>query len=200
MSADFTQLLPIYYKRLFPHQLMFEWLSKDEKQPNGYFSFREFSFTLQDDIYIRYLSFETAAEMEKEICRRNPHKIDIGAYYTMKPKNHKMAPPGGFRALEKELVFDIDMTDYDDVRYCCNEANICLKCWRLMTIAIKFVDECLRNDFGFHHLLWVYSGRRGIHCWVCDNDVRKFDQSVRSAICDYLSIPKLVDRTGLVCF
>ena len=46
------------------------------------------------------------------------------------------------------------MTDYDDVRYCCNEANICLKCWRLMTIAIKFVDECLRNDSGFHHL-WV---------------------------------------------
>ena len=50
--------------------------------PKTYFTNREFSFTLKDDIYIRYQSFGDQQEMEKEIQKRCPYKIDIGAVFT----------------------------------------------------------------------------------------------------------------------
>ena len=46
-----------------------------------------------------------------------------------------------FMPVERELVFDIDLTDYDDVRTCGKGAHICNKCWPLMAVAIKVLEN-----------------------------------------------------------
>ncbi|NXE02199.1 PRI1 primase, partial [Chaetorhynchus papuensis] len=157
----------------------------------NYFQLREFSFTLRDDVYLRFQSFGSPQELERELQKINPYKIDIGAVYSHRPNQHNTVHLGAFQPQEKELVFDIDMTDYDDVRTCCSSADICSKCWTLMTIAVRVIDRALVEDLGVRHRLWVYSGRRGVHCWVCDDAVRKWSPALRAAAVEYLSLVKV---------
>ena len=125
-QAFSAELLSLYYSRLFPYDEMYRWLSYGnnltDKSATGttvgnpeYFYHREISFTLEDDIYIRYLNFRNASEFRKEITKKQPHKIDIGAVYSHPPSMHTMYTGNMFKPLERELVFDIDLTDYDDV-------------------------------------------------------------------------------------
>ena len=49
-----------------------------------------------------------------------------------------------FAPMERELVFDIDLTDYDDVRTCGKEGHICNACWPLMAVAVEVHTVLLR--------------------------------------------------------
>ncbi|KAI7890728.1 uncharacterized protein EV154DRAFT_510808 [Mucor mucedo] len=182
-------LYRMFYRSFFPYKTYFHWLNYDIT-PARSFTHREFSFTLANDIYLRFKSFPNGDALKKEIERLQPAKIDIGAVYSIKPADKKTVSEKAFKPLEKEFVLDIDMTDYDDVRTCCQGGDICLLCWEFMTIAIKIIDASLRDDFGFEHIMWVYSGRRGVHCWVCDEKARKLDNENRKAIISFLSIIK----------
>lgn len=80
------------------------------------------------------------------------------------------------------------------MRKCCQKTAVCYKCFSFMTVAVKVLDDLLRTDFGFKHLLWVFSGRRGIHCWVCDPVARAMTNVQRASVADYLSIAQGKDE------
>jgi DNA primase small subunit len=212
------ELLHQYYSRLFPFDLLCSWLSYSPSN-NGsassnnnnnnnksllpttttpassslLFSRREFSMTIEpspgDEIYIRYQSFANQKELTDAILKRRPVKIDLGAIFSHPPKDHKSVPKSAFGPVQRELVFDIDLTDYDSVRACgCAGAAICHKCWEFMKMAVSVLDEGLRDDFGFRHVAWFYSGRRGVHCWVCDENARELTDAGRSAVASYFEV------------
>lgn len=147
----------------------------------------------------------------------------------MQPSEHKRLRD--FAAKERELVFDIDLTDYDDVRTCCQSpsppppslppsllpprgcgwcpgAGACatsagssssqpFRSWTgLCGVRLHIPNpsppvelvEVFAEDFGFKHILFVYSGRRGVHAWVCDATARKLANDGRSAVAEYLQI------------
>jgi DNA primase small subunit len=185
--GDFAAQLKWYYARLFPADLFGRWLSYGD---NAYLARREVSLTLPGDIYLRWKSFASAEDLLATLKAQTPIKLDIGAVYNFPPRD-KGAVPTPLVPLEKELVFDVDMTDYDDVIGNLaggSEVDKCDRNWRYMATAARVLDAALREDFGFKLVLWVYSGRRGIHCWVCDHRARRLNNEQRVAIADYLNV------------
>lgn len=179
---DIKSSLKIYYALIFPFDLIFSWLHC------GDFSRREMAYTLlekEDEIYVRNKSWSTAEDFASEIRSLCPIRIDIGATYACQP-NERETIGALFQPQTKELVFDIDITDYDDARLCCKNTEMCQTCWPLITTAIKVVDQLLRQCFGFYQLLWIYSGRRGVHCWVSDARARFLSPKGRAIVLDYL--------------
>ncbi|KAH1955351.1 hypothetical protein KXV90_008715 [Aspergillus fumigatus] len=190
-----TDIMLAFYQRLFPFRYLFQWLNHGII-PSPDFGNREFALTLQNDAYLRYQSYATADLFRKDILKMNPSRFEIGPVYNTNPRDRKTLRGGQMKPISKELVFDIDLTDYDDIRSCCTKANICRKCWTFVTMAMKVVDTALREDFGFEHILWVYSGRRGAHAWVCDARARCLPDDRRRAIAGYLDVVRGGSQSG----
>ncbi|KAI5148951.1 uncharacterized protein NESG_00277 [Nematocida ausubeli] len=176
-GSEKENLLGIYYRSIFPMDAIAKWLR--------YIKTREFSFTLQNDIYIRYITVNTADELAVRMAVDVPQKLDIGGVYLHKPA----AVTTENMCMIKELVFDIDLTDY--TRACCSDKDMCDKCMPLIKCAVEVLDNILRNVFGFCHILFVFSGGRGVHCWVSDAIAMTLTDRDRANIVDYISmLPK----------
>lgn len=182
-----------YYQYLYPFNTIFTWLNHSNK-PSRDMENREFAMAFRSGAYKRYCSFETAEEFKAQIVKGNPDRFEVGAIYNKPPKTRDTILNIEMKPLEKELVFDIDMDDYDPYRTCCSGAQVCDRCWKFIKLAIKVMEVCLKEDFGFNSFIWVFSGRRGAHCWVSDKRARLLNDQQRRAILDYVNVVR--DRSG----
>lgn len=182
-SAD----MAFYYERFLPFRYVFQWLNHSPK-PTKDFTMREFAYEHRSGAYQRYNSFASLEEFKKSVVTANPMRFEIGPVYSVNPKERKVLSKNAMRPLSKELVFDIDLTDYDGIRTCCSGTKICEKCWKFIQVAAKIIDRSLKEDFGFKHLIWVFSGRRGAHCWISDSRARNLDEVTRRSIVEYLDV------------
>lgn len=119
-----------------------------------------------------------------------------------------------FITIEKEFVFDIDSSDYDidqnkpdDTKLLCKaygnlqqnnnieslrvcpckfKKTACSLCWYLMGAASIVIRYFMINLFDVKNILWVYSGNRGIHCWVREPMLMESDENIRKCVMEMM--------------
>ena len=86
------EVMLAFYRRLYPFKSIFTWLNH-EHAPTKLFTHREFAFTLQGDVYLRYNSFANAEELKKQVCSYNPTRFEIGPVYSARVRLLFPNPP-----------------------------------------------------------------------------------------------------------
>lgn len=157
-----------YYHNIFPYRDIFEVLNISKR--------KELAFGKDEKTFMRYETFDTPELFYSRICQVTPYRIDVGATYKDRPNKGLKNEFVG-----KELVFDIDLTDYE--RKCCTGKQICENCYDIIKCAVEVMDFILSNEFGFTQYGFVFSGRRGVHCWVLGED--DLNPEMRSSIFRY---------------
>lgn len=178
-----------YYTRSFPAPLVYAFAARREH--------REFAAVVvceDGDRLWRHLSFSTLDEFRAFLQRQHVKRVEVGAFYSTSPSFERRYKVGAL-PLARELVYDVDADAYDAQRTCCRGARVCARCWPLLMYAARSLDHVLRAMLGFKHVLWVYSGRRGVHAWVCDERALTLSERARECAVSLLrssSSPRLL--------
>ena len=186
LSTKQIESLKRFYKEEFSLQEALQIIGSED------FSNREWGFLGLNGHFDRNFSFRTPTILEKFIKETIPRSIYVGAVYSAPPDHDRGISIHQVDWVRRELIFDIDLTEYDEVRPCdCRGKNqLCERCWELVKTAAFWIQDTLVNDFGVREELihWVFSGRRGIHAWVTEKSFSELDNEQRTAIIDYLSL------------
>jgi DNA primase small subunit len=81
MDPTSPEIMLTFYHRLYPFKSIFTWLNH-QNTPTRLFTHREFALTLQDDVYLRYQSFNSDEDLKKQVCQMNPTRFEIGPVYS----------------------------------------------------------------------------------------------------------------------
>jgi|WetSurMetagenome_2_1015567.scaffolds.fasta_scaffold08375_3 DNA primase catalytic subunit len=102
---------------------------------------------------------------------------------------------------KKELVFDIDITDYTRFCPCKDLKRLCSSCWFHIEGSYLILKYILTQQMGYSEkeLLWVFSGSKGIHCFVNSKRALSLSAPERLVLKQVMTIQK-TDDTKLKAF
>lgn len=179
-----TQDTTAYYRALFPKKLITTLFHYSGTTPH---LFREVGMVNSDMMYARsawYNNQDLGSLFGAQYLP--PVAIEMGPLMMVCPDANGIM---GSAPIEKEIVFDIDADEYNSVRRCCSSKSACVRCWKLVIVAGRSIDRCMRQQFGFTDIIWVYSGGRGLHAWVSDLGAMASDDDFRASLVEYMRQP-----------
>lgn len=173
-----------FYRDHYPWQALVAFLTRH----GDALSKREFA--VEGDYYRRYVVANDADELKREVlAMRGLKSFHIGPVYNERVVRSAAQAHMHSWPVRRELVFDLDLTDYDFLELETPEGNVdadaCDKAWCVCAVGIFILQRLLKNAFGFQEFVVVYSGRRGVHLYVCDDKAMDLADDVRAAITDF---------------
>jgi DNA primase catalytic subunit len=162
----------------------------------SHYPFRERSFASErqrspdDQIYMqRNLSFATVADLTQWLSNQR----DLVSFHI---EAIKLA---GDSELFRELVFDIDVTDYAKHCACdCSETKrACSKCWVFIRLAMHCLNYAFTKSFSIAQsdIYWFFSGNRGVHCFILDEEFAFREADMRETFAEYLTFDPAITIT-----
>jgi DNA primase catalytic subunit len=170
-----------YYKNSFPWGWFEEFITK-----RGHFEFGQcmFWFRVMGSNGMVFpckerMQFVSVEDLKKFVIEQRVLEIHLSVYWPLSMK--MMTTDKHFRKemLERPLILDLDLTDMDHVRkeicQCVGEGKkqCCDICWNVCIeqSAIPFIRCVLEELCQFKDVLYVFSGRRGMHVHISDKRV-----------------------------
>lgn len=173
-TLRFKALIRTYYDKCFPFDKLHQMITRNNNATaQGH---REIAFYWTGPSRW-HVPGETAEKWRAEVFDAQPLRIEAGAVYTLPVEERAYVGRTALVPCGRELVIDIDIDEtMNELRACdCDGAFFCKFCWPIVNAWALVADSLLADLYDFKHRLWVYSGRRGLHCWVLDE--RAFDMS-----------------------
>ncbi len=175
--------------KLFLKKKFEEYYSKNDIELPREFKRREFAFVpleaLPDFVMHRHISFRSEIDFRAYVLSNVPAHIYFSSAYYERPDEDRMEDKGWLGA---DLIFDVD-ADHLPVKTQSFEMS-----FELAKREIKKLTGVLRADFGIRDMKTYFSGGRGYHVHVHDEEFLSLGSAERREIVDYLRLnsPKIV--------
>ena len=169
---------------------------------------RELCVETESGHYVRWLSVSSSEEMRGLLVSKKAAKFHTGAVFTCQPRLRRAVQAAQQKLGEdaapmqaelRELVFDIDSTDYSMLEADKNDIGSCDRAIPVVMLGMKVVARLLRSMFGFENTLLTYSGLKGAHLSVHDKRACALSDDERGAVVAALQ-PARFDKSGFLDF
>lgn len=169
--------------KLFLIKKFLEYYRKTKIKMPKQFEQREFAFVplevFPDFSMHRHISFSSEEDFKKYVISNVPAHVYYSSAYYKNPERDKMEEKGWLGA---DLIFDID-SDHLPLK-----TNSVEKALEVAKREVKKLLKVLRLDFGIKEVEVYFSGGRGYHVHVYEEDFLKLESAERREIVDYLTI------------
>jgi len=173
-----------YDKDLYPFELIFRMMTCNKKLQSAESRVIAVQFQANTNVFVMH-------DYPRDNVQALKRKMLVGS--SRPPQSMHMAhfkDGKHFLHAQKELVFDMDITDFYRFCECRGVKRLCPVCWFHIQGASLLLQYLLEEVMGYErtHCLWVFSGGKGLHCFVNEPRAMNLSDKERSQLHKRLSI------------